>query len=342
MSETFLIMRKNKSINPYGPQLFYNVPRNPNFHLIKVGAHVVMEAEIGGEITFVGYGDITSIEPNKYAKEERRGETITKIKKFTKFYPPRQKNEEIRLLLNLIPGYSWFDSVRLITKEAYQKILNFCGMELSDLPTKKQSSNNAHDFLVDLFKKEESREFEFKSTLRTPIEKDKVLLALESKVANSINAQERAKHEAELRNYVGSLPKELEHEVLKTIAAFSNSRGGGILLIGVDDEEHLVGIEHDYRSFARKQNWDGWLGTLKDLVKQSLGVIVATALTVNPYTITDKTLAVIKVPFAPEPIFFKWKNNRGIELEEFYVRIQNSTHSLSRSDQYKYIKATWK
>ena len=138
------------------------------------------------------------------------------------------------------------------------------------------------------------------------------------------------------------MPRNLEYEVLKTISAFSNSPDGGVLIIGIDDWGHIVGIEHDYSSLLNKQNWDGWLLTLKDVVKQNLDVTVAAALNVSPQTYHNITLAVIKVPFSPEPIFFKWKNNKGIVLDEFFVRVQNSTQSLSRSEQTKYIKATWK
>ena len=342
MDETFLIMRKLKTINPYGRQLFFNVPLNPNFHLIKVGAHVIMEAEIDGEITFVGYGDISSIEPNRYAMKYRIGETVATIREFKKFFPPRRKNAEIRNMLNTVPRYYWFDTIRPITKEVYDKILDFCGRKLSDLPPNRQILSGEVDPLLSLFNKEESREIEFKSTLRTPLERNKAVLTLESKVANSKNSLDRKEAEEELKNYLDSLPRNLEYEVLKTISAFSNSPEGGVLIIGIDDWGHIVGIEPDYSSLSVKRDWDGWLLTLKDVVKQNLGVIVAAAQNISPYTYNDKTLALIEVPFSSEPVFFKWKNNRGIELDEFFVRVQNSTQSLSRSEQHKYISTTWK
>ena len=167
-------------------------------------------------------------------------------------------------------------------------------------------------------------------------------MALESKVTNSKNSLDRKEAEEELKNYLDFLPRILEYEVLKTISAFSNSPEGGLLIIGIDDWGHIVGIEPDYSSLSAKRDWGGWLLTLKDVVKQNLGVIVAAALNISPYTYNDRTLALIEVPFSSEPVFFKWKNNRGIELDEFFVRVQNSTQSLSRSEQHKYISTTWK
>ena len=158
--------------------------------------------------------------------------------------------------------------------------------------------------MVFLFKMEDLSEFEFKSTLGTRIEKDKVSLTLESKIENSINAEERAKAEAESKDCQDALPRWLKHEVLKTIAAFSNSLSGGILVIGANDEEHLVGIERDYSSFATKQNWDGWLLALKDIDKQNLGVTVAAALTVNPHTIYEKNFSSNKSPIFTRPHIF--------------------------------------
>ena len=61
----------------------------------------------------------------------------------------------------------------------------------------------------------------------------------------------------------------LRHEVLKTIAAFLNS-GGGTLVIGIEDDGKVFGIEHDLRSVKGK-NADGFQQTLSSVIVDQLG-----------------------------------------------------------------------
>ena len=53
---------------------------------------------------------------------------------------------------------------------------------------------------------------------------------------------------------------DLRNEVLKTIAAFNNTEGG-YLIIGIDDNKNIFGLEKDY-SLSKKQNKDVFLQTL--------------------------------------------------------------------------------
>lgn len=49
----------------------------------------------------------------------------------------------------------------------------------------------------------------------------------------------------------GEVIKVLETMVIKTVAAFANSRQGGTLLIGVADEGSVHGLESDYASLRK-------------------------------------------------------------------------------------------
>ena len=52
--------------------------------------------------------------------------------------------------------------------------------------------------------------------------------------------------------------KELEREVVKTVAGFLNARGG-TLLVGVQDDGDVTGIEVDFKYFKERfRNRDGW------------------------------------------------------------------------------------
>jgi predicted HTH transcriptional regulator len=71
-------------------------------------------------------------------------------------------------------------------------------------------------------------------------------------------------------SYQGNLiDKRLEDVILKSISALSNS-DGGTLLIGVNDEGEILGLEHDYASLDGSK--DEFELHLRNLVNKSLGV----------------------------------------------------------------------
>lgn len=70
------------------------------------------------------------------------------------------------------------------------------------------------------------------------------------------------KPDLELKHYLND---ELQFVVLKTIAAFLNSKGGK-LLVGVHDDGSICGISRDY-PFCKSQDIDGWELKLRDLIK---------------------------------------------------------------------------
>ena len=54
----------------------------------------------------------------------------------------------------------------------------------------------------------------------------------------------------------GKVSRDLEKAVMKTVAAFLNSRGGH-LVIGVNDARKPIGLENDYQTLQRKDS-DGF------------------------------------------------------------------------------------
>jgi hypothetical protein len=53
-------------------------------------------------------------------------------------------------------------------------------------------------------------------------------------------------------------------QILKAIAGFSNSKSGGVLIIGVDDNQSVVGLEED---FNNKKSRDKWEQYIIDIIK---------------------------------------------------------------------------
>lgn len=131
------------------------------------------------------------------------------------------------------------------------------------------------------------------------------------------------------------IQKQLNKAITKTIAAFLNT-SGGTLLIGVDDAGAVLGIEPDFEHCKKsKQDADGWLLSLKDVIINALDADVWSAIRVSlvPH---GKTVAVVLCPRRASPT---WHSEDG--GERFYIRAGNATEELSGRSLVGYIHEHW-
>ena len=124
--------------------------------------------------------------------------------------------------------------------------------------------------------------------------------------------------------------------VVKTLAAFMNTHGG-TLLIGVDDHGHPVGVELDY-PLVKGGDRDGWELWLTAVVKNALGPVAATDLSVRFCMIDGRTIARIDVRPGAEPVF---ATRKGDPREVFFARLNNSTEELSGPALLDYRQKHW-
>ncbi|MCP4701844.1 MAG: response regulator [Gammaproteobacteria bacterium] len=127
--------------------------------------------------------------------------------------------------------------------------------------------------------------------------------------------------------------------VLKTIAAFLNTEGG-TLLIGVEDDGNIYGIEQDFPHVQKKperQNRDGFEGHLWDAIKSQIGIPFAQYIKLR-FELQEggKTVCAADVLKAPEPAFLISLKDRN--LKEFYIRPGNQTEALDMEQMYKYLR----
>ena len=119
----------------------------------------------------------------------------------------------------------------------------------------------------------------------------------------------------------------LEKVILKTIAAFGNT-DGGILLIGVNDDNKIIGLEKDFNSL-KKSTPDYYEIHLRNLFHKFMGVkYVSKNIRIQFEQFEDKYVCKIKVFAANEPLFIKSKNKNGQEVEQFFVRSGNSSQEI--------------
>ena len=139
-------------------------------------------------------------------------------------------------------------------------------------------------------------------------------------------------------SYKGScVDKRLEEVVLKTIAAFSNS-DGGTLLIGVKDEGDILGLEHDYDSLDG--NKDEFEIHLRNLVNKSFGVGFAVSnLLISFPNVDDKEVCRIEIKKAHDPQYITITDQNNTKIEKFFIRSGNSSIELPLKDVSPYIQS---
>nr|VFJ92048.1 MAG: Putative DNA-binding domain-containing protein [Candidatus Kentron sp. H]VFJ93079.1 MAG: Putative DNA-binding domain-containing protein [Candidatus Kentron sp. H]VFJ99930.1 MAG: Putative DNA-binding domain-containing protein [Candidatus Kentron sp. H] len=112
--------------------------------------------------------------------------------------------------------------------------------------------------------------------------------------------------------------------VLKTIAAFLNSEGG-VLLIGVEDDGAVFGLETDYAALGSRPNWDGFSQALTNRITDAIGAtFMGEYIKIEPHSLEGKAIAVVRVRKASSPAFIDKKyfciragaTNRSLDMEE--------------------------
>jgi len=132
--------------------------------------------------------------------------------------------------------------------------------------------------------------------------------------------------------------KLLEDVIIKSIAAFSNAKGG-TLIIGVDDNQHILGLENDF-STLKKKDIDYFELHLRKLINNQFGINFSNhRLIIQFPVLEDKVICVIQIARAVKPIYVKVKNKQGQTVEKFYVRSGNSSQEItSLKEMEEYIK----
>ncbi len=128
--------------------------------------------------------------------------------------------------------------------------------------------------------------------------------------------------------------KGLEGAVLKTIAAFMNSKGGS-LLIGVDDEGHPLGLEKDFETLKTK-NRDGFEVALMTAIATKLGTPQCSRVTILFHSIENQDICHVLVSKSQKAVFLE----AGKETK-FFLRAGAGTKELNVKEAAEYISDHW-
>jgi len=132
----------------------------------------------------------------------------------------------------------------------------------------------------------------------------------------------------------------LEHVIVKTVCGFLNAEGGS-LLIGVDDDGHILGIDQDLATLGSKANQDGYELFLRQLLDNGLSTPTASTVRIRFPVVDETTICLVAVAAAGRPVFAKPAKGSGGDAAEFWVRTGNATKQLHGDDMVRYQEEHW-
>jgi hypothetical protein len=121
--------------------------------------------------------------------------------------------------------------------------------------------------------------------------------------------------------------KAMEIACLKTMAAFLNSEGG-TLLVGVEDDGNILGIDADHFP-----NEDKFLLHFNNLINQHLGLESAGSFSFDIRSLENGNILIVDCLPSTAPVYF-----RHDRREDFYVRVGPGTRSLTTSEALEYTR----
>jgi hypothetical protein len=130
--------------------------------------------------------------------------------------------------------------------------------------------------------------------------------------------------------------KAMEQVVVKTVAGFLNVESGGTLLLGVDDDGKVLGLENDYKTMGKKPNRDGYENWLTTMLLGEFGKDASPLIRVSFHAIDGKDVCQLALKPSPKPMFVKDGTS-----EHLYIRAGNSTRLLTSREAVEYCKQRW-
>lgn len=144
-----------------------------------------------------------------------------------------------------------------------------------------------------------------------------------------------------------NIEKEIKHECVKAIAGFMNSKGG-TLIIGVNDDLEIIGLEKDKLSNKIPSilidHEDEYTRIINRYVTDCLGKEVSNKISFVYETIKNKRVCEITVEMVPGGVFctdlhFNKLKKYPDQEPIFYLRRDRETVKLNSKETYKYLNS---
>lgn len=125
--------------------------------------------------------------------------------------------------------------------------------------------------------------------------------------------------------------KKMPKIIARSIAGFLNT-DGGTLLIGIDDDGEVYGIETDLE-YVYKKNKDGYQQFLIQQIVNHLGGSRATFTDISFAKKDGKEVCIVEIKPSTGPVFMKCNGK-----DTFFIRPGNTTRSIEGEELLRYIK----
>ena len=166
----------------------------------------------------------------------------------------------------------------------------------------------------------------------TQTERPKAPITLAEMIADGESEELEFKQTLRWDTKEGRVNKALEDVVVKTVAAFANSHGGGTLLIGVSDAGEAMGLDQDFSALGDADR-DRFELHLRNLFGEAFGQAFASAkLRVSFPMIEDTEICRVDVRPADHAVVVHAKDKNGVKTEKLYVRSGNSSPEMPLSE----------
>lgn len=193
---------------------------------------------------------------------------------------------------------------------------------------------SSDDYLVFLEKRSELIFKELKNRIELKHKELKKVDELKERILNGENEVLELKSSLRYDIREGKVNKKLEFVIAKTISAFLNSEGGD-LIIGVEDNGNVLGIEKDLQTLEKK-NTDEFELHLRQIIKKYLSGTFEKYLKITFPSVDEKIICLVKITKSSKPVFVTYEGN-----ENFFVRNGNSSIPKNRQEQSEYEKIHW-
>lgn len=119
----------------------------------------------------------------------------------------------------------------------------------------------------------------------------------------------------------------IKHIIARTLCSFMNTNGG-FLLVGVEDDGTIQGLEKDYSLFTGKNVKDEIRKEVDSVITWFIGKEHSSLIETEIVSIQGKDLLVIYSDKSPSPICLNYRKYDQM-VSEFYIRMNASTHQLN-------------
>ena len=141
----------------------------------------------------------------------------------------------------------------------------------------------------------------------------------------------------EFKEFVFNMPRKTgsnyskySMKIVETLSAFLNT-DGGLLVLGVNPEKKLIGLEEDFQRLPKEKNWKGWEQEFFNMVEKIIGSQFNGFWKLEKIQHGGRTFGLVKIKKSVDPVYIKNGTTK------FYTRYFDKNRNLTSKNRSRYI-----